>query len=84
MEGRPFKLLAITIKSDRKKVIEFARDRDINYTVLLDNQKVENAYRAFTIPMTILLDKDGNEVLMTRGYTKGAILQYKQDIERLM
>ena len=84
MEGRPFKLLAITIKSDREKVIEFARDRDINYTVLLDNQKVENAYRAFTIPMTILLDKDGNEVLRTRGYTKGAILQYKQDIERLM
>ena len=84
MEGRPFKLLAITIKSNREKVIEFARDRDINYTVLLDNQKVENAYRAFTIPMTILLDKDGNEVLRTRGYTKGAILQYKKDIERLM
>jgi len=84
MEGKPFKLLVIAIDSDLDKTRKFAKENNVNYTVLMDDSDVDEAYEVYGVPLTILLDKDGNEVLRTRGYAEGMILDLKNDIEGLL
>lgn len=53
-------ILAIDVKEDIKKVSEFAKRKNIKYTVLLDpNGEITGKYEIIGIPTNILIDKEG-------------------------
>jgi peroxiredoxin len=60
-------ILAIDIKEDSKKVAEFAKKKEIKYTILLDtNGETAKNYKVVGIPTNVLIDKDGK--ILYSGY----------------
>jgi thiol-disulfide isomerase/thioredoxin len=61
-ERRPndFVLLAVNVGEDKDDVASYARERNIRSTILLDStQIVGRVYGASSIPMQILIDREG-------------------------
>lgn len=67
-KDKGLKIVAIDVGESAKKVEGFAKQKGINYTVLLDpNNKVAGQYSVVGIPSNILIDKDG--IIKYRGTT---------------
>ncbi|SCG81758.1 Thiol-disulfide oxidoreductase resA [Proteiniborus sp. DW1] len=76
-KGEDFIVLAINLGESEKIVKEFMAENGYSFPVLLDKtQKVGFAYNTFSIPTSVLVDKEGK----VRVYRPGA-MTYNQMIE---
>ncbi len=84
MEGEDFKIIAITVDDSLQRVRRFVREKGVTYTVVMDDKGVDDAYGVYSIPTTILLDKEGNVALTQKGYAPGIYEMLEKDIRELM
>ena len=67
--GEPFVLVGIDISEDRETVLNYARNHNLSFPNLLDNDgKVSSQYNVRSTPTKILIDAEGNLVGMSLGY----------------
>ncbi|MBI5507135.1 MAG: redoxin domain-containing protein [Deltaproteobacteria bacterium] len=68
MQGKPVKVLAISIDDDPAPVAAYARDRQLTFPVLVDpSHKVAAAYQASSVPVSYIVDPAGALVGISRG-----------------
>ncbi|KKK98967.1 hypothetical protein LCGC14_2637470, partial [marine sediment metagenome] len=84
MKGEDFTILAIAVEDTLSKVKRFVEEREIEYTVLMDNKGIDKLYRVSSIPTTIVLDKEGNVVHNQRGFAPGMFVDLEKDIRKLL
>lgn len=79
-----FELLAINIDEDPNKALELANKLGINFPVLFDRDKqVSKLYDIDAMPMTILIDRNGDVRYLHRGYKERYLGMYQQQIKQL-
>ncbi|MBI5400261.1 TlpA family protein disulfide reductase [Candidatus Saganbacteria bacterium] len=63
-----FILLTVNIKQSQSKVVNFIRQNDYTFPVLLDiSGRVADQYRANFIPLTLIIDQDGKIIQRVTG-----------------
>jgi hypothetical protein len=77
-------LLAINLGDEKGQVIEYVRERNIRSTVLLDpDTRVGAVYQAGSIPMQVLIDREGVIRHVQVGYNPRMGEQLGAEIDRL-
>lgn len=79
-----FELLGVNIDEEPEKAIKLARKLGVNFPVLFDQQKqVSKLYDIDAMPMTILVDRNGDVRYLHRGYKESYLSLYQQQINKL-
>ena len=84
MEGEDFAIIAIAVEDKLQRVRKFIEEKGITYTVVMDDKGVDDAYGVYSIPTTILLDKEGNVAFTQKGFAPGMYDMLESDIRGLM
>jgi peroxiredoxin len=78
-------LLGINIDEDREHAIEMAQTLKIGYPILFDERKdVARAYQLGTMPLTVLIDREGVVRYVSEGYKAGYEKQYTEKLRELL
>jgi len=64
-------ILGINVGDKKDTVVQFVKNNNISYTVLLSNDDVLAAYKINAIPRFMIIDKDGNILKSFSGYFNG-------------
>ncbi|MDA8431869.1 MAG: TlpA disulfide reductase family protein [Nitrospiraceae bacterium] len=64
------------------KLASFARENKINYQLLIGNEETERAYNVTSIPMTFLIDRQGNVITSYLGYVDDLAAAVSQKLEK--
>jgi len=79
-----FELLAVNIDEEPEKALRLANKLGINFPVLFDEEKrVSKLYDIDAMPMTILIDRNGDVRYLHRGYKESYLSLYQQQIKKL-
>lgn len=79
-----FELLAVNIDEEPEKAIRLAKKLGINFPILFDeSKKVSKQYDIDAMPMTILVDRNGEIRYVHRGYKESYLSLYQQQIKQL-
>ncbi len=79
-----FELLAVNIDEEPEKALRLAKKLGINFPILFDeSKKVSKLYDIDAMPMTILVDRNGDVRYMHRGYKESYLSLYQQQIKKL-
>ncbi len=79
-----FELLAVNIDEEPEKALKLANKLGINFPVLFDEEKrVSKLYDIDAMPMTILIDRNGDVRYLHRGYKESYLSLYQQQIKKL-
>ncbi|MDW3094863.1 MAG: TlpA disulfide reductase family protein [Gammaproteobacteria bacterium] len=79
-----FELLAVNIDEEPEKAIRLAKKLGINFPILFDeSKKVSKLYDIDAMPMTILVDRNGEIRYMHRGFKESYLSLYQQQIKHL-
>ena len=79
-----FELLAINIDEEPEKALRLANKLGIDFPILFDEEKqVSKMYDIDAMPMTILIDRNGDVRYMHRGYKESYLSLYQQQIKQL-
>lgn len=62
----------------------FVREYSILYPVLIDSKNINNLYGVYSIPTTLLIDKEGKVVLKNIGFSPELEDKLSKEIERLL
>jgi thiol-disulfide isomerase/thioredoxin len=84
LSNEQFALIAIAMNDTKSKVIEFVKEEEIPYLVLLDDNKVSELFKVYSLPTSILLDKEGNAVFRQMGFAPGMFEKLEEDIRELL
>lgn len=83
-EEYDFELLAVNIDEEPEKALKLASKLGINFPVLFDEEKrVSKLYDIDAMPMTILIDRNGDVRYLHRGYKESYLSLYQQQIKKL-
>jgi peroxiredoxin len=76
LSARGFTVLGVNREpEDPAKVKAFVAERGIPFPVVMDNEDVGARYRLVSLPMTVLVGRDGNVVQQFMGYTEPAVMR---------
>lgn len=79
-----FELLAINIDEEPKKALRLIKKLGLTFPVLFDDEKqVSKSYDIDAMPMTILIDRNGDVRYMHRGYKESYVGLYQEQIKKL-
>jgi len=79
-----FELLAVNIDEEPEKALRLAKKLGIEFPVLFDeNKQVSKLYDIDAMPMTILVDRNGEVRYMHRGYKESYLSLYQKQIKQL-
>lgn len=69
--NKSVKFVGVSIDSDKSKVISFAKDNKIKYTIALDpdGNKLGESYKISGVPATFVIDKKGKIRYCTSGFS---------------
>ena len=80
-----FVLLGINIDEDRDEAIEMAQTLQVTYPILFDERKdVSRAYQLGTMPLTVLIDREGVVRFVSDGYKPGYEKRYTEKLRELL
>jgi peroxiredoxin len=80
-----FELLGINIDEDTGKAGSMARTLHVSFPVLFDSSKaVSQQYGVNTMPMTVLVGRDGTVRYLHQGYQRGYEQTYLDEIRGLL
>ncbi len=78
-------VLGISVDMSERTVKKFVENKGLTYIVLLDKENlVSDLYNVFSIPTTIIIDKNGNIVSRKVGFTKTHAHYYEETVRRLL
>jgi peroxiredoxin len=78
-------LLGINIDEDREHAIEMAQTLRVGYPILFDERKdVARAYQLGTMPLTVLIDREGVVRYVSEGYKAGYEKLYTEKLRELL
>ncbi|MFK7794317.1 MAG: TlpA family protein disulfide reductase [Gammaproteobacteria bacterium] len=79
-----FELLAVNIDEEPEKALKLAKKLAIDFPILFDDLKqVSKLYDIDAMPMTILIDRNGEVRYIHRGYKESYLSLYQQQIKQL-
>lgn len=82
-KGQGLEVIGIALRQGIKDVRPFYEKNDINYTVLLDDGKVDGLYGGVrAIPTTFVIDRDGRITKKYIGYKDKGV--FEKDIRELL
>lgn len=80
-----FVLLGVNIDNNARTASELAGKLGVSFPVLLDTDKtVSKLYDVSTMPLTVVIDRDGRVRYLHRGYREGYEQTYEQQIRALL
>lgn len=78
-------LFSINIDENRDQAQEMARTLKVSYPVLFDERKeVSKSYQVNTMPLTVLIGRDGSVRYVSEGYKPGYEERYAQKLRELL
>lgn len=78
-------LLSVNIGGDRARAAEMVRTLGVTYPVLLDDRnEVAKAYQIGTMPLTVLIDREGVVRYVSDGYKPGYEQRYTETLRELL
>lgn len=78
-------LLGINLDRDTADAAEMARTLGVSYPVLLDQRnEVAKAYETGTLPLTVLIDREGTVRYVSDGYKPGYEQRYTATLRELL
>ena len=78
-------LLSVNIDDEPGRAVEMARTLKISYPVLFDSRKeVSRAYQVGTMPVTVLIDREGVVRYVSEGYKPGYEKAYAEQLRKLL
>lgn len=82
---RGFTVLGMNMDTDRKDVFKFLERNKLNYPTLFLDEETRAAYGGVSnIPLTIIIDRNGQIRRKSMGYTLQLITSLEQTIETLL
>ena len=82
---RGFTVLGMNMDTDRKDVFKFLERNELNYPTLFLDEETRAAYGGVSnIPLTIIIDRNGQIRRKSMGYTLQLITSLEQTIEMLL
>tara|TARA_R110002096_G_scaffold36896_1_gene102683 strand:+ start:1040 stop:1582 length:543 start_codon:yes stop_codon:yes gene_type:complete len=80
-----FTILAVNVDEDPSKADILLNDIPVSFPVLFDvNDQVSKLYDVQAMPTTVIVDRDGNQRLLHKGYKSGDEVKYKQAVKALL
>jgi len=80
-----FTILAVNVDEDPSKADILLNDIPVSFPVLFDvNDDVSKLYDVQAMPTTVIVDRDGNQRLLHKGYKSGDEVKYKQAVKALL
>jgi thiol-disulfide isomerase/thioredoxin len=80
-----FTILAVNVDEDPSKADILLNDIAVSFPVLFDvNDDVSKLYDVQAMPTTVIVDRDGNQRLLHKGYKSGDEVKYKQAVKALL
>lgn len=80
-----FVLLGVNVDEDSEKAKDLLEQVKVSFPVLLDPQSTVSAlYDIDAMPSTVLIDRDGNQRFLHRGYKPGYEEKYEQQVKALV
>ena len=80
-----FNLLGVNIDDDSRRAMAMVNELGISFPVLFDeDKKVSKLYEVETMPLTILLDREGTVRHVHHGYQPGYEQKYLNEIRSLL
>jgi thiol-disulfide isomerase/thioredoxin len=80
-----FTILAVNVDEDPSKANILLDDISVSFPVLFDvNDDVSKLYDVQAMPTTVIVDRDGNQRLLHKGYKRGDEVKYQQAVKALL
>ncbi|MEM6583842.1 MAG: TlpA disulfide reductase family protein [Pseudomonadota bacterium] len=80
-----FTVFGVNVEQDRKMADKILRDIPVTFPILFDDENtVSELYDVDAMPVTVLVDRNGDIRYMHRGYKPGYELQYETQIKELV
>ncbi len=80
-----FSLLGVNIDDDSRRAMQMIEDLGVSFPVLFDAQKeVSKLYEVDAMPVTVLVDREGNVRHVHHGYKPGYEQKYLDQIRSLL
>lgn len=80
-----FSLLGVNIDDDPNRAMDMIRELGVNFPVLFDDSKeVSKLYRVNAMPVTVIIDREGNVRYVHHGYKPGYELKYLDQVRSLL
>lgn len=68
MKGKPFRMIAVNVGESEAQVRKFAGERNFSFDIVLDPRgEISEAFNANRLPMTYLVDREGNIIRRAVG-----------------
>jgi peroxiredoxin len=78
-------MLGVNIDEDRADAVEMAQTLKVTYPILFDERKdVSRAYEVGTMPVTVLIDREGVVRYVSEGFKPGYEKQYTEKLRELL
>ena len=80
-----FNLLGVNIDDDSNKAMDMIRELGVDFPVLFDSsKKVSKMYDVDAMPVTVLVDREGNVRFVHQGYKPGYEEKYLDQVRSLL
>lgn len=80
-----FNLLGVNIDDDSRRAMQMIEELGVNFPVLFDSRKeVSKLYEVDAMPVTVLVDREGNVRHVHHGYKPGYEEKYLDQIRSLL
>ena len=80
-----FNLLGVNIDDDSNRAMDMIRELGVNFPVLFDSRKeVSKMYDVAAMPVTVLIDREGNIRFVHQGYKPGYEEKYLDQVRALL
>jgi peroxiredoxin len=84
-ESLGFTVFGVNVEQDRKMADKILKDIPVTFPVLFDDENgVSDQYDVDAMPLTLLIDRDGEIRYMHRGYQPGYEDEYDKQIRALI
>lgn len=84
-EDLGFTVMAVNVDDDSRKADVLLRDIKVSFPVLFDPEgDVSELYDVSAMPTTVVIDRDGNQRLLHKGYKRGDEKKYRQLVKLLL
>jgi thiol-disulfide isomerase/thioredoxin len=78
-------LLGINLDEERRDATEMAQTLKVSYPILFDDRKdVSRAYQVGSMPLTVLIDREGVVRYVSEGYKPGYEKRYTEKLRELL
>ncbi|MDH4126190.1 MAG: TlpA family protein disulfide reductase [Gammaproteobacteria bacterium] len=80
-----FTLLGVNIDDDSRKAMNMISELGVNFPVLFDDRKeVSKLYEVDAMPVTVIIDREGNVRFIHQGYKPGYEEHYLDQVRTLL